>query len=250
MAEQGFAISSKYEEELGISVQLLRDDPGASSILLKPSSGKNGDRQIYRQGEILKQADLARTYREISKEGIKWFYQGEFAERTGQWMKANDGILTANDFANYKTIIRKPIRTTYRGYEIVGFPPPSSGGVHVGQILNILESFDLKKLHADDPVTFKHVVAEAMKLAFADRAYWLGDPDFVNVPRGLIDKKYAAELAARIDLSKASKVASHGTPPRSNGDFFGKHTTHIAAADKAGNWVAITASINTSFGSK
>ena len=99
-------------------------------------------------------------------------------------------------------------------------------------------------------MTFKHVVAEAMKLAFADRAYWLGDPDFVNVPRGLIDKKYASELAALIDTSKMSKVASHGTPPQRDGDFFGKHTTHIAAADKAGNWVAITASINTSFGSK
>ena len=250
VAERGFAISSKYEEELSKTVQLLRNDPGASGVLLKPSSDAHSEREIYKQGEILKQPDLARTYRKISAEGLDWFYRGEFAERTGQWMKANGGVLAADDFANYKTGIREPIRTTYRGYEIIGFPPPSSGGVHVGQILNILESFDLKKLHADDPVTFKHVVAEAMKLAFADRAYWLGDPDFVNVPRGLIDKKYAAELAARIDLSEVSKVASHGTPPRRDGDFFGKHTTHIATADKAGNWVAITASINTSFGSK
>ena len=150
-----------------------------------------------------------------------WFYQGEFAQRTGQWMKANQGILTANDFANYKTVIRKPIRTMYRGYEIVGFPPPSSGGVHVAQILNILESFDLKQLHASDPVKFNHVVAEAMKLAFADRAYWLGDSDYVKVPRGLIDKKYAAELAKRINLEKATAVTSHGTPPGSEGDFFG-----------------------------
>ena len=145
-------------------------------------------------------------------------------------MKANGGILAAKDYANYKTIIRKPIRTTYRGYEIIGFPPPSSGGVHVAQILNILESFDLKKLHAEDPITFKHVVAEAMKLAFADRAYWLGDPDFVNVPRGLIDKKYAAELAARIDLSQSDKSClSRDAAPTRWRLFWQAHNAHCGS---------------------
>ena len=114
VAKNGFVISSKYEEELSKTVQLLSNDPGASSILLKPATDKTGDRQIYRQGDILKQADLARTYRQISKEGIDWFYNGEFAERTAVWMKANGGIITASDFANYKTIIREPVRTTYR----------------------------------------------------------------------------------------------------------------------------------------
>ena len=249
VAENGFVVSSAYEKALRETAHQLRRDPGASRILLKPSAETNGDRQIYTKGDVLKQVDLARTYRQIAKEGLDWFYQGEFARRTGQWMKANQGILTAKDFANYKTVIRKPIRTTYRGYEIVGFPPPSSGGVHVAQILNILESFDLKELHASDPVKLRHVVAEAMKLAFADRAHWLGDSDFVKVPRGLIDKKYAAELAKRIDLDKVTAVTSHGTPPGSEGDFFGKHTTHVAAADKAGNWVAITTTVNTTFGS-
>ena len=233
-----------------MTVHELRSDPVASRILLKPPTKINGERQVYTKGEQLKQVDLARTYRQIAKEGIDWFYNGEFAERTGEWMKANQGILTAKDFANYKTVLRKPIRTTYRGYEIIGFPPPSSGGVHVAQILNMLESFDLKKLHASDPVKFNHVVAEAMKLAFADRAYWLGDSDYVKVPRGLLDKKYAAALAARIDIDKTTAVTSHGTPPGSDGDFFGKHTTHVAAADKAGNWVAITTTVNTPFGSK
>ena len=249
VAENGFEVSSAYENALRETAHLLQADPGASRILLKPSAEKNGDRQIYTEGDVLKQVDLARTYRQIAKEGPDWFYQGEFAQRTGQWMKANQGILTAKDFADYKTVIREPIRTTYRGYEIVGFPPPSSGGVHVAQILNILESFDLKELHASDPAKLRHVVAEAMKLAFADRAYWLGDSDYVKVPRGLIDKKYAAELAKRIDLEKTSAVTSHGTPPGSEGDFFGKHTTHVAAADKAGNWVAITTTVNTTFGS-
>ena len=249
VAENGFVVSSAYEKALRETAVQLRRDPGASHILLKPSIERNGDRQIYTKGDVLKQVDLARTYRQIAKEGLDWFYQGEFAQRTGQWMQANKGILTSQDFANYKTVIRKPIRTTYRGYEIVGFPPPSSGGVHVAQILNILESFDLKELHASDPVKLNHVVAEAMKLAFADRAYWLGDSDYVKVPRGLIDKKYAAELAKRINLEKATAVTSHGTPPGSEGDFFGKHTTHVATADKAGNWVAITTTVNTTFGS-
>ena len=249
VAENGFVVSSAYEKALRETAHQLRSNPEASRILLKPSTESNGDRQIYTKGDVLKQADLARTYRQIAKEGLDWFYQGEFAQRTGQWMKANQGILMAKDFANYKTVIREPIRTTYRGYEIVGFPPPSSGGVHVAQILNILESFDLKELHASDPAKLRHVVAEAMKLAFADRAYWLGDSDYVKVPRGLIDKKYAAELAKRIDLEKTSAVTSHGTPPGSEGDFFGKHTTHVAAADEAGNWVAITTTVNTTFGS-
>jgi gamma-glutamyltranspeptidase/glutathione hydrolase len=120
----------------------------------------------------------------------------------------------------------------------------------VAQILNILETFDLKSLHQQDPVAFMHVVAEAMKLAFADRAHWLGDSDFVAVPRGLTDKPYAQRLARRIDLARASTVASHGMPDGWQDRTFGKHTTHIAAADREGYWVAITATINTSFGSK
>jgi gamma-glutamyltranspeptidase/glutathione hydrolase len=120
----------------------------------------------------------------------------------------------------------------------------------VAQILNILERFDLKELHDRDPALFVHVVAEAMKLAFADRAYWLGDADFVPVPRGLVDKEYAAKLAARIQLDKAIKVDEHGLPPAHDTNLFGKHTTHIAAADAEGNWVGITATVNTTFGSK
>jgi gamma-glutamyltranspeptidase/glutathione hydrolase len=114
-------------------------------------------------------------------------------------------------------------------------------------MLNMLERFDLKKL---DEATRLHVIAETMKLAFADRAHWLGDPDFAKVPRGLISKKYAASLARRIDLGKANVVASHGTPPDWERDVFKKHTTHWSVADAEGNWVACTATINTSYGSK
>jgi gamma-glutamyltranspeptidase/glutathione hydrolase len=164
-------------------------------------------------------------------------------------MQDHDGLLTEVDFAGYVAKTREPLRTTYRGFEIVGFPPSSSGGVHVAQILNILEKFDLKALGANSP-DFIHVVAEAMKLAFADRAFWLGDPDFVPVPRGLLDKGYAAQLAKKIRLEKITPVPQHSIPPRAAQDLFKKHTTHFSAADSDGNWVACTATINTSFGSK
>jgi gamma-glutamyltranspeptidase/glutathione hydrolase len=162
-------------------------------------------------------------------------------------MKANGGIMTAADLANYKTVLREPVSTTYRGYKIISFAPPSSGGVHVVQMLNILENFDLKSL---DEVTRLHVIAEAMKLAFADRAHWLGDPDYAKVPRGLVSKKYAASLAKKINLQRAADVPSHGMPPGWERDVFKKHTTHFSVADASGNWVACTATVNTSFGSK
>src|SRR5256886_3471923 len=110
-------------------------------------------------------------------------------------MKKNGGLLAGQDYRNYHVKRREPVATAYRGRTIVGFPPPSSGGVHVAQILNILENFVLKKNYAKSPGEFTHIVAEAMKLAFADRAYWLGDPAFTKVPRGLVDKGYAKELA-------------------------------------------------------
>ena len=165
-------------------------------------------------------------------------------------MRKNGGIVTAADFASYRSLLREPIVTKYRGYTVYGFPSPSSGGIHVGQILNILENFDLRRMYVADASAIVHVVAEAMKLAFADRAYWLGDADFARVPRGLIDKQYAAQLASRIDLNEATIVQSHGLPPDWQEDVYGGHTTHIATADQSGMFVAITATINTTFGSK
>src|SRR5262249_45832949 len=149
----------------------------------------------------------------------------------------------------YELQRREPIRTTYHGYEIVGFPPPSSGGVHVAQILNILEPFNLRKLKPGS-ADFIHLVTEAMKLAFADRAHWLGDPDFVAVPRGLVAKDYAARLARQIRLDRVTPVPQHATPADAGRNVFGKHTTHWSVADADGNWVSRTATINTSFGSK
>jgi gamma-glutamyltranspeptidase/glutathione hydrolase len=240
IAEKGFAIDAKYAQRLHEEIERIKEFPETARVLLKP------DGSPYVAGEVLLQPDLAKTYRHIAEHGGEWFYRGEFAQLLDKWMRDNGGILTAVDLASYQIKQREPIRTTYHGYAIVGFPPPSSGGVHVGQILSVLEHFDLKNMSEADRI---HVTAEAMKLAFADRAHWLGDPDFVPVPRGLIDPAYAKALAGKIQLDRAAKVL-HGTPPRAAEDVFEKHTTHIAAADAEGNFIAITTTLNTAFGSK
>lgn len=243
VAWKGFRVTPEYASRSASAVKALAKFPSSRKIFLKPDGGG------WKLGDTLKQADLSKTYRTIAKEGIDWFYQGEFARLAGQWMKENGGIMTAEDLANYRTKVREPLRTKYRDHEIIGMPPPSSGGVHVAQILNILEHFELSKLGPDSVETY-HLIIEAMKLAFADRAWWLGDPDFVAVPRGLVSKGYAKDLAARINPNKAGTVKTHGTPPGAETDIFGKHTTHYTVADAEGNWVACTATINTTFGSK
>jgi gamma-glutamyltranspeptidase/glutathione hydrolase len=245
IAEEGFPIDRIYAGKLSASAKTLDKFAGSRAALLK------SDGSAYEQGDVLKQPDLARSYRAMAEEGTDWFYGGPFADKVARWMADNGGIITEADFASYLPVEREPLETTYHDWTIVGFPPPSSGGVHVAQMLNILETFDLKKTYQENPAQALHLIAEAMKLAFADRAFWLGDPDAVDVPRGLIDKGYAVALAERIDPEKATDVPSHGEPPTAAEDVFGKkHTTHITAADSDGNWVAITATVNTTFGSK
>ncbi|TWU24506.1 gamma-glutamyltransferase [Bythopirellula polymerisocia] len=244
IAEKGFAIDRVYSGKLAREAKTLARLSGGKNPLLRQ------DGNPYSEGEVLRQPDLANSYRQIAEHGLDWFYRGEFAQQVGQWMAEHDGILTAADFATYEPVEREPLVTTYRDWQIIGFPPPSSGGVHVAQILNILENFDLAQEYERDPVRATHIVIEAMKLAFVDRAYWLGDADFVEVPRELIGKDYAKTLAERIDPQKARPVPLHGVPPRAKEKVFGKHTTHISAADSEGYWVAITATVNTTFGSK
>lgn len=242
IAEDGFPINRVYARKLKSTAEALARFPASREIFLR------ADGQAYREGEILRQTDLARSYRAIAEHGSDWFYRGDYARAVAAWMRANGGLLTAEDFAHYTPQRRTPIVTTYRGYTIVGLPPPSSGGVHVAQILNVLENFDLAAMH--DAAERLHVIAEAEKLAFADRAYWLGDPAFVDVPRGLIDKDYARALAQRIDPAHATAVAGHGEPPDADPRYFEKHTTHFSVADAEGNWVSCTQTINTAFGSK
>jgi gamma-glutamyltranspeptidase/glutathione hydrolase len=244
LAEQGFAISEHYAGKLRSEADQLNQFPASREIFFRDQGSP------YQAGEKLLQPDLARTYRQIAESGSAWFYNGEFANKVEQWSREQGGVITARDFANYQVVARPPIRSRYRQYEVIGFPPPSSGGVHVAQILNILENFELKGSTEAELQQSLHLVAEAMKLAFADRAYWLGDPDYVKVPRGLVDKAYARELAMKINLRQATPVLSHGNPPNPQDQIFERHTTHLTAADQEGNWVAITATVNTTFGSK
>ena len=241
LAEQGFPISRSYARRLAHTADKIRQFPDSAAILLDAS------KEPYPAGYRLEQKDLANTYRNIAERGISYFYNGPFSQALEKWMQANGGLVSAADFANYQFKKREPLLTQYRDYQLAGFPPPSSGGLHVAEILNMLEGFDVKALSDVDRY---HLLAETMKLAFADRAHWLGDPDFVAVPRGLIDTAYAKQLAQGINFDKAAPVAGPGTPADSEFDLFGKHTTHIATADDDGNWVAITTTVNTSFGSK
>lgn len=242
IAEKGFALDKAYLRRLGQAVEKLRQFPDSARIFLGP------DGNAWPSGHSLKQPDLARSYRKIARHTADWFYRGPFALKTEEWMLANGGLISRADLAAYKARRREPVRSTYRGFEIVGFPPPSSGGVHVAQILNILETFDLRSMPPNSP-RFVHHVAEAMRLAFADRAHWLGDADFAPVPKGLASKKYASELARRIHPDKVTNVERHSTPPDADTNLFGKHTTHFSATDSDGWWVACTATVNTTFGS-
>ncbi len=239
IARDGFVLGKDYVRRLGGAVEKLREFPGASAIFLN-------DAHALQVGDRLIQIDLANTYESVAKDGLDHFYRGPLSKAVAAWMKEHGGILTETDFSNYQPKRRAPVRTTYRDHEIIGMPPPSSGGIHVAQILNMLETFDLASMNETDRL---HVIAESMKLAFADRAHWLGDADFTKVPKGLIDKVYAKTLARRIDLNKAIDVPTHGTPDGSDSDWFGKHTTHFCVADKAGNWVACTQTVNTTYGS-
>jgi gamma-glutamyltranspeptidase/glutathione hydrolase len=240
LADKGFVLDASCARNLkGVAAEMGQFSSSRAVLFRK---GKP-----LARGDVLKQSELAATYRSIAEQGCDWFYRGPFAQAVEQWMKRNGGILRAEDFRNYKVNLREPVCSSYRGYTIIGFPPPSSGGVHVAQMLNILENFNLP---AVGEVERLHVMAEAMKLAFADRAYWLGDPDFVKVPRGLMDRNYASVLAGKINREHVTQVAAHGTPRDWETDVFKKHTTHFSVADADGNWVACTATINTSFGSK
>ncbi len=241
LAEQGFPVSVEYFNRLKRSAKSIALFPESAAIFLDQNN------QPWLPGHQLQQKDLGKTYRQLAKHGAHYFYKGEFAKKIDDWMKANDGLINSSDMANYQLKFRQPLVSHFYDHTIYGFPPPSSGGVHVAQLLNMVEQLDLKQKGVN---ARNHLLAESMKLAFADRAYWLGDPDFVKVPKGLIDRKYTNTLAALIDTDKVSSVSAHHTPADATDNWFNKHTTHIAVADKQGNWIAITTTLNTSFGSK
>jgi gamma-glutamyltranspeptidase / glutathione hydrolase len=207
---------------------------------------EHADGTTYKMGEILRQPDLAKTLIAIRDYGAAGFYDGAVAQLIAAEMKKGGGLITLEDLKAYRPVEREPVRGTYLGYEIVSMPPPSSGGVHVVQMLNILEGYDLKKLGQGSADSI-HRLVEAMRRAFADRSKYLGDPDFVRVPvAGLTNKGYAAQLRDGIHLEHATKSAdvSAGKPPAPEPE----HTTHFSVMDKAGNAVSNTYTLNLAFG--
>ena len=253
LAEKGFAIDAIYAKRIARHAKTFRQFPGSAAILL------DKNKQPWPVGHQLIQKDLAVTYRAIAAQGSDYFYRGDFSKRVGAWMKSQGGLVRAGDFADYKMKVRQPIVSDFAGYQVYGFAPPSSGGVHVAQILTMLNQLDEAKYRGlylgDESVQLSaperyHYMAESMKLAFADRAHWMGDPDFVKVPKGLLNRDYLRQQAARIQVNKVLQVGAAGIPPKAELDIFEKHTTHISTADKDGNWVSITTTVNTDFGSK
>ena len=204
--------------------------------------------ELFRAGEVLRQPDLAWSLKQIADNGADAFYRGEIARRFAADMKAHRGLITLEDLAAYRPVVREPLVGTYRGYTVATTPPASSGGATLLQMLNTLESFDLKALGGAGSSGALHVMAEAMKLAYADRYRHLGDTDFVKVPlRGFISKAYGAQQASRIDVNRAkpAKALGAGDPWK----FESPSTTHYSIADAAGNAVSTTYTLGADFGS-
>ncbi|HEV7439437.1 MAG TPA: gamma-glutamyltransferase [Methylobacterium sp.] len=239
MARAGIPVEAGLADSLPRAAGLLGRWPSSRKIFFR------GDRPLAR-GETLVQTDLADTLRAIAEGGADAFYTGTIAERIAGAVQGAGGILTVADLAAYRPEIRSPVRGRYRGAEIVSMPPPSSGGVHLIEILNVLEGFDLAGMGAGSAAAL-HTLAEAMKPAYADRATWLGDPSRSQVPlEGLIAKAYAERLRAGIDPNRARPAAEvkAGDPL----PFEHDQTTHYSVVDAAGNAVATTTTLNFSYG--
>jgi gamma-glutamyltranspeptidase/glutathione hydrolase len=238
LARKGFPVEDDVADSLPRARERLARWPSSSAILLK-----NGG-QALEAGDRLIQFDLADTLQAIAREGPRAFYQGRTASRIADAVVKAGGIMTKDDLANYQAIERAVVRGSYRGYDVVSMPPPSSGGVHLIEMLNILEGYDLAKLGRGEKSM--HLLIEAMKRAYADRAVFMGDPDAVKMPiAGLISKDYATSLRASIG-DKATSAAD--IMPGKPADYEGKNTTHFSVIDRDGNAVSNTYTLNFSYG--
>jgi gamma-glutamyltranspeptidase/glutathione hydrolase len=252
LAREGYALS--WEEAADLHDRYLAEFPESHRVFQR-----NGD--YYQPGEIFRQPDLARTLERISEKPDD-FYQGSLARELAAALQKGGGLVTADDLAHYEVKEREPVRGTYRGYEVISAPPPSSGGTVLIESLNILEGYDLRTM-GDRSAQSVHYTTEAFRRAFFDRAEFMGDPDFAKIPVAqLIDKKYAAAWRDAIDPAHATPskdlrrpavfseleqyAAAHPAtvPPESN------HTTHYSVMDAEGNAVAVTTTINDWFGSR
>ena len=236
-AKQGFVVTEHYRRMVGFRLKVLQQSKDAAKIFLK-------NNKVPPLGFKIKQPDLAKTLEAMATKGHNGFYAGSIAKKLVKGTKAAGGIWSLKDLKNYKAIERQPITSDYKGYRITSVAPPSSGGVALAEILNILSFYKIERLSETNRV---HVIVEAMRRAYRDRAEFLGDSDFVNVPvKKLINKDYAKSLQQKIDFERATPSSSLKSATDSSG---GNHTTHFSILDKKGNRVSATLSVNYPFGS-
>jgi gamma-glutamyltranspeptidase/glutathione hydrolase len=241
LAAEGFELPYNLARSLKATQKELGLYPESKKIYL--NNGK-----LWNEGEVWRQPELAATFARMQRFGPREFYEGRTARLIAEDMRAHDGLVTLDDLKGYVAKERMPLHSTYRGFEVVSMPPPSSGGAVLIEMLNILEGFDLRHMGASSSERY-HAETEAMRRAFADRAEYMGDADFVNVPvAGLIDKSYAERLRKSISMERASTSdevkAGHPTGAES------EETTHFTVIDAEGNCVSNTYTLNDSYGSK
>ena len=241
LAEKGFLVSYDFSRSLENKKQRLQKWAASKKVFY------HKDGSSYQPGEIFIQKDLATSLKLIAKQGSSAFYRGEIAEKIVHSIKQAGGIFSLQDMANYKAIIRQPVSTNYRGYQVYSMPPPSSGGIHLIQLLNILENSDRRALGHNTAASI-HQMTEAMKYVYADRSEYLGDSDFYPVPqKALISKAYAKQIYQKISADKIVPSSAikpgHLTPYESN------QTTHYSVIDRWGNAVSTTTTLNFSYGS-
>jgi gamma-glutamyltranspeptidase/glutathione hydrolase len=236
LAKYGFVVSYGLSESLRLDRDLLSKFDASRRIFLR-------DGRLYEPGEVFKQPELARTLQTVARRGPKGFYAGSVAQAILATMEKYHGLITTQDLAHYQPILRQPLVGRFRGYEILSIPPPSSGGVALIEMLNILEPLDLG---LPDSFESMHFIVEAMRHAYADRAAYLGDADFVSVPVArLTSQDYAAKLREEILQTKPDAPIQAGNPQA----FEGPQTTHYSVVDAEGNAVANTYTLNNGYGS-
>lgn len=241
LAEKGYILDKHHADSLNNAMKSAKSGSEFQRVFTKPGGGKwaIGDRHV--------QPDLAKTLRLIAEQGPIAFYRGKISDQIVAEMKAGGGLITKDDLGRFRAVERVPIHTTYRGYDVYGPPPPSSGGVCLSMMLNMLETFDLKKHERYSPQTL-HLMTETMRLAYADRARFLGDPAFTKIPEHLATKSYARELVKKIKLDEATKSEDVAKDIELNKE--GDSTTHFSVIDKDGLAVSNTYTLEHSYGSR
>ena len=240
LARDGFIVNDALADDLKTyGSEVLPNHENSKAIFWKEG-------EPLKKGDTLVQANLAKSLEMIAENGPDEFYKGTIAEQIAQEMQKNGGLITKEDLAAYKGVERSPISGDYRGYQVYSMPPPSSGGIHIVQILNILENFDMKK-YGFGSADAMQIMAEAEKYAYADRPEHLDDPEFDKVPRqALTNKAYAKSIADQIDINKAKPFSE--IRPGKLAPYESNQTTHYSVVDKDGNAVAVTYTLNTTFG--